>query len=253
LVPTAAGQNLFGIVQPFIAELDTHLKTLEKAKDQPFGELRIGSPYEFGKAYFPKIVGSFREQYPDVTFYLKFGDPDTLLPMIANGQIDFALVDRYLTKHPFIGNLDIYHFNPVVEEEIILACSRRYYEEAVKKDHSLENLIRQNFIIYRHNAQTVKYWLKHHFRQSNPHLHVVLTVDSHQAVISAIKNHVGMGIVSSHMIREDIQNGQIIGINTSKSEIINQISMVQLQDKIPTLSEKIFEKFLIKKIQSLGI
>jgi DNA-binding transcriptional LysR family regulator len=82
---------------------------------------------------------------------------------------------------------------------------------------------------------------------------VVLTVDSHQAVISAINHHVGMGIVASHMISKEIQSGQIIGINTSKSEIANQISMVHLKDKIPTIAEKIFETFLVKKIQSLGI
>jgi hypothetical protein len=55
------------------------------------------------------------------------------------------------------------------------------------------------------------------------------------------------------MISEELQSGQIIGINASKSEIVNQISMVHLQDKIPTISEKIFEKFLVKKIQSMGI
>ena len=79
LVPTAAGERLFAIVRPFMAELDICLKTLEQAKDQPFGELRIGAPVEFGKAYFPAIVAAFRKQYPDVTFYLKLGNPETLI------------------------------------------------------------------------------------------------------------------------------------------------------------------------------
>ena len=76
LVPTAAGERLFATVKPFMAELDICLKTLAQSKEQPFGELRIGSPVEFGKAYFPGIVAAFRKQYPDVTFYLKLGNPD---------------------------------------------------------------------------------------------------------------------------------------------------------------------------------
>lgn len=252
LVPTAAGENLFEIVRPFMEELDIYLRTLDKAKDQPFGELRIGSPVEFGKAYFPAIVAAFRERYPDVTFFLKFGAPDTLLPMLEKGRIDFALVDEFLTRNQFFGNLDIFHFEPVVEEEIILACSGEYYEKSIKKDHSFKNLVRQNFIIYRPNAPTIKVWFKHHFGQHNPNLHVVLTVDSHQAVIAAIRNHVGMGIIASHSVSEEIKSNQIIGINTSESEIINQISLVHLQDKIPTVSEKIFAKFLAEKFKSRG-
>lgn len=78
-----------------------------------------------------------------------------------------------------------------------------------------------------------------------------MTVDSHQAVISAIMHHAGMGIIASHMVREEIAHGQIVRINTPEPEIINQIALVQLQDKIPTLAEKTFRSFLLKKIALL--
>lgn len=252
LVPTAAGERLFEVVHPFMLELEMCLKNIEQAKDKPFGELRIGAPVEFGKAYFPGIIANFREQHPDVTFYLKFGDPGRLLPLVESGRIDFAFVDVFLTQKQFFANLDIYHFDPVVEEEVILACSKQYYENFVKNDHSFEHLIRQKFITYRHNAQTVKNWFKHHFDKYNVKLQVVLTVDSQQAVISAIKHDAGIGIVASHLVSKEIQRGLIVPINTSKPQIINQISLALLQDKIPTLTEKIFQNFLIYKIQAMN-
>lgn len=253
LVPTAAGERLFAVLRPFMVELESCLKNIEQARDKPFGELRIGAPVEFGKAYFPGIVAKFREEYPDVTFYLKFGDPGTLLPLVETGRIDFAFVDVFLTRKQFFANLDIYHFDPVVEEEVILASSNRYYERFIKNDHSFKHLLEQKFITYRHNAQTVKNWFKHHFDKYNVKLQIVLTVDSQQAVISAIKHDAGIGIVSSHLVDEEIQNGIIIPINTSKPKIINQISLVLLQDKIPTLTEKIFQKFLMERIQSMNL
>jgi len=253
LVPTAAGEQLYAIVRPFMAELDLCLKTLVKAKDQPFGKLRIGAPVEFGKAYFPAIVAAFRERYPDVTFYLKFGDPGTLLPSVAKGQIDFALVDVFLTQNQFIGNLDIYHFEPVVEEGVILACSRQYYKRSVKQDHSFKSLAKQDFITYRHDAHAINNWFRHHFGKLHPSLHIVLTVDSHQTVINAIQQHLGMGIVSSHLVKKEIQGGEIVRINTSKAEIINQISLAYLKDKAPTITETVFETFLLERIKMMGI
>lgn len=253
LVPTTAGERLFAIARPFMAELDKCLKTLEQSKDHPFGELRIGAPVEFGKTYFPAIVAAFRKQYPDVTFFIKLGDQNTLITMIKKGQIDFALVDVFQTQKQYVGNLDIYHFLPVAEEEIILSCSKEYYERRVKKDHSFKHLTAQNFITYRQDAQVIKAWFKHHFGKSNNPFQTVLTVDSHQAIISAIQQSVGMGVVASHIVGKEMKRGQIIGIKTSKPEIRNQISLTQLQDKIPTLTEKIFGIFLLKEIRRLGL
>jgi hypothetical protein len=61
-----------------------------------------------------------------------------------------------------------------------------------------------------------------------------------------------MGIIASHSAVNGIQSGQIMGISTSKSEIMSQISLVHLQDKIPTVSEKVFAKFLTEKFKSMG-
>lgn len=251
LVPTPAGERLYGIVQPFMADLDTYLKDLELAKDHPAGELRIGAPPEFGKAYLPSIVADFRERYQAVTFTLKFGTPETLLPQLRKGRIDFALVDVFLTRSTHIGSLDMYYFEPVIEEEVILACSKQYYRKSVRDDLSFTSLSQQNFICYRKDLQTIKQWFQHHFSKPNMHPRAVLTVDSHEAVISAIKHSVGMGVVASHLINNELRNGQIVQIKTSKSEIINSISLVHLQDKIPTFTEKVFVKYLVDKLKGL--
>ncbi len=251
LVPTAAGERLYQIVEPFMADLDMYLKDLKVAKDTPSGELRIGAPPEFGKAYLPSIIAAFRELYPAVTFTLTFGTPETLLPLLRKGQLDFALADAFLTRNTHIGNLKIFHFTPIIEEEIILACSRQYYEHSINNDLSCTSLSKQYFISYNKDLETIRQWFRHHFSRTNIHVHDVLTVDSHEAVISAIKHGIGMGIVASHLIKNELCTKQIIHIQASPSEIINCISLVHLQDKVPTLTEKIFEKFLVDSIKSM--
>ncbi|WP_163335624.1 LysR family transcriptional regulator [Desulfopila sp. IMCC35008] len=251
LVPTAAGERLYEIVQPFMADLDGFLKEQEIAKGYPVGELRIGAPPEFGKAYLPSIVADFRSHYPAVTFTLQFGTPELLLPQVKKGKLDFALVDLFLTKSTHIGSLDMYHFDPVVEEEVILACSKNYYENSLQEDLSFSSLSQQNFISYRKDLQTIRQWFKHHFSKLNTRVHDVLTVDSHEAVISAIKHDVGMGVVASHLVKDELYKKQIVHIKVSGSEIMNSISLVHLQEKIPTFTEKSFEKYLVDKIREM--
>jgi len=62
-----------------------------------------------------------------------------------------------------------------------------------------------------------------------------------------------MGIVASHIVSNEIKQGKIIGIKTSKAEIRNQISLTQLPDKISTLTEKVFIKFLLNYIDLMGL
>ena len=248
LIPTAAGKELSKIVCPFIGALNGYMKDLEFAKNYPAGELRIGAPPEFGKAYLPLIVAGFRDSFEQVTFKIKLGTPEKLLPMIQDGELDFGLVDMFLAKSTHIDYLDTYHFTPLVEEEVVLACSRRYYDNHLKGQQSFTSLVKLNYISYKEDLQTIRQWFKHHFSRKITDVNEVLTVDSHEAVISAIANDVGLGVVASHLISDYLHDGTIVHVNTKRKEIANTISLVKLQDKVPTYTEKVFETFLIRTI-----
>jgi hypothetical protein len=83
-------------------------------------------------------------------------------------------------------------------------------------------------------------------------LNTVLTVDSVQAVLSAIRNDIGLGIITGHAIQKIRPEGDIIPVKTGKKEIVNKISIVQLLDKIPNFTEKTFQSYLKKRLETLG-
>lgn len=253
LVPTAAGERLYGIVKPFVAELETGLRHLEQARDKPYGLLRLGAPREFGKEYLPGIFASFRRACPDVTFYLKLENPVILLSMMAEGKLDFAITDTFSIKGQFYGDLSNYAIEPMVEEEVILACSRRYYDQEIRGDHTFGNLIRREFISYYEGTPVIRSWFKHHYNRSLPSLTIVLQVENVHAVSSGILHHMGLGIIPSHLFREEIQSGAIQVITTDTPPLINRISLVQLQDKIPTPAEKAFQKHFRNEIDASGL
>jgi len=253
LVPTLAGEQLFNIVAPFIDDLRKGIKNIKQARQKPSGLLKVGSPIEFGKSYFPGIIAKFREIYPEVIFSLHLGDPRELLPKIRNGELDFGLVDAFLTKEQFVGDFGIYSIEPLIEERVVLACSKEYYDREIKGDHSFSNLVAKEFISYQRTSLTLKNWFKHHFNKfSVKNLNRVMTVDSHQAVISGILNHIGLGVIASHIVQKEIKKNNIVPIKMPRQDVINKISLVLLQDKIPTLTEKAFLKYFKDDIYRTG-
>lgn len=252
LVPTLAGETLFRIVSPFIRDLEAGIDKIIQAKQVPSGMLRIGSPIEFGKSYFPAIFAAFRETYPEVVFTLKLGDPPEIFSMITSGELDFGLVDVFLTPGQAPGDFGVFSSEPLIEEEVILACSKRYYDREIKGDHSFENLVTKEYISYQKTSLTLRNWFKYHFNRFSIDLNRVMTVDSHQAVINGILNHLGMGVVAAHIVSDFIDRREIIPVPTGQKDVINKISLVQLQDKVPSLTEKTFLRFLKADIKASG-
>lgn len=252
LVPTLAGETLFRIVFPFIRDLEAGIEKIIQSKQVPSGMLRIGSPIEFGKSYFPPIFAAFRETYPEVVFTLKLGDPSEIFSMITSGDLDFGLVDVFLTPGQAPSDFGVFSSEPLIEEEVILACSKRYYDREIKGDHSFENLVAKEYISYQKTSLTLRNWFKYHFNRFSVDLNRVMTVDSHQAVINGILNHLGMGVVAAHIVSDSIDRNEIIPVPTRQKDVINKISLVQLQDKVPSLTEKTFLRFLKADIKASG-
>jgi DNA-binding transcriptional LysR family regulator len=253
LVPTIAGERLFGLVRPFMADLAPGIDAIRQARETPAGPLRIGAPPEFGAHYFPGIFASFRQSYPEVVFYLKLGDPATLLPMVSRGDLDFAFVDMFPVRGQVSETTGPFSIEPIIEEEVVLAGSRQYYNRHVKDDKSYAHLAGMSFIAFRPHALEPKNWFRHHFQQAPARLNVVLTVASHRAAVNGIRHHQGLGVIASHMAWEAIARGELVPITTAQKPVMNRISLVQLQDKVPSLGEKAFVAHFRKEIHQTGI
>lgn len=251
LAPTSEAERLYTILKPFFLELSAGIAELKTSRDAVSGMLRVGAPVEFGKEHFPRIIAEFRRFYPNVVFSLTLGNSEKLLTMIKEGGLDFAAVDLFVQQKQYVGELGVYSIESLIDEEILLACSRTYYDQHLNGDTSPGNLLSQEFISYDHNILAISGWFRHHFNKQGVKVNTVLTVDSVQAVVSAIENDIGLGVVTDNAIRQQVKAGTIRVVKSNRKDIVNKISLVQLQDKIPTFSEKKFQAHLKSLIDSL--
>lgn len=246
LIPTGAGEQLFTAIKPFMASLPETLENLRHPADSPFGLVRIGAPYEFGRAHLPDICHGFRLKHPDVRFNIRLGESLTLLELLDQGEIDFAIVDMVATDiDPGWGKRQGYSSEPLIDEELILVTSADYYNDKIAGDHSLATLVSLDYISDEQHDTFLNHWFIHHFRQPKTQPEVVLTVESHQACLRCVKLGMGMSTTSSHLVWREIQAGVLIPITTPTPNALNTISLVQLLDKIPTVTEKAFRKHVM--------
>ena len=248
LVPTEAAKRLFALVQPFVDNLQGEIEDIAQPLDRPAGILRIGAPREFGKEYLPLLAHSFRQNYPDVRFRFSFDENVPLLNRLKNGDLDFVLFDFFMPQAQF-DTPQLFSIDPLVDEELILACSWDYYQREIEGDHSFVKLAGKSFISDEDELVFLQHWFRHHFRKVPAKLNVVMTTNSHEALISGLRLGMGLGLTSTHLVYEDLTAGRIVPITTGRKNSISWIALVQLQDKVPSLTEKSFISHLRQGVQ----
>ncbi len=240
LVPTDAAKRLFAMVQPFMENLQEGMSTIRQPIDRPAGLLRIGAPREFGKEYLPLLSHSFRQKYPDVQFTFHFDETAPLLALLREGEIDFALADVFLPEGQALETPHLFSIEPLISEELILACSEAYYREEVAGDHSFGHLVTKAFVCDEDEQVILNQWFRHHFGKIPARLNIVMTTNSHESLISGIRLGMGLGLTSAHLVFEELSAGTVVPVATTKKNALCWISLVQLLDKVPTLTEKSF-------------
>lgn len=253
LVPTTIADRLFQLVEPFMKQLEEELPYIRQPYERPCGLLRIGAPREFGKEYLPRFCSSFRRKYPDVSFEVRFNESVPLLNLMKEGKLDFALVDIYFERSDMSGFSDIFSSDPLLNERVLLACSRDYYDSRIAGDHSFKNLVDQEFITDEDDLAILNSWFRNHFDKAPDGLNIVMTLDNHEALLSGIKLGMGLGIATGHLIWEEIKKGEVVPVTTERETMVNAISLVQLQDKVPTMTEKVFRDFILTEVKKKEI
>lgn len=245
LVPTAAAEQLFQVVMPFFSTLESNLQTINDSEGTPQGLLRVGAPPVFGAEFLPPVFSEFRLMYPAVKFHLLLGEQSLIANACRNSELDIALVDIFGRKEEESWNLIQV---PLIDEPLILVGSGTYVRQFLNGDFSVEKLQKCQFVAYKPQAPELYEWFSHHFGISVKQLDIVLTVENVNAVICAVRNNLGLGIVPFYLVQSAIQQNELEHIQAGKDDVRSRISLLRPPGRKPGSSEKLFINLLKKKI-----
>ncbi len=249
IVPTPAAERLFARMSPLIDELHEEIKYLRRPLDTPFGLLRIGAPEIIGANILTSIFNKFRFRFPTVTFTLDCADNRELLSALSQGTIDLALIER----SPEPGDTEIvnplyYSSETLLSGPQIMVCSRIYFNRNIAGKTDFEHLLKRDYLTTNSDTMDIDQWFQHHHKRIPYKLNYVMTTDNHQAFLDGIRNGMGLGVIPYNLVRREIESGSLSCVSGTGNEIISTLSLVQLKNKIPSLTEKAFTAVLKKEL-----
>jgi DNA-binding transcriptional LysR family regulator len=237
-VPTKAGELLYRYAHRLTALRDEAEAAMAEFLGQIKGRLTIGGSTIPGGYILPRWIGLFARDFPQVQLALIVADTAEILSRIAEGALEIGLVgalsdDRRLRQVP------------LVQDRLCLAVPPGH-PWARKRSIGVSALAGEPFIVREQGSGTQRA-IEEHLAAAGIQmgaLRIVAELGSTQAVLQGVKNGVGLAIVSTLAVADDLKAGTLKRIAIEGLDLKRQFYLTRHRQRTLSPVCKAFVDFL---------
>ncbi|MHC1728316.1 MAG: selenium metabolism-associated LysR family transcriptional regulator [Syntrophobacteraceae bacterium] len=207
ILPTPAGKVLYQYAREIIQLRDKAIQALEKFKGNLSGSLHVGASTIPGTYILPRLIGTFKVRYPSIQIALRIGSSGEVVQKILDGSVEFGMIGARWDEKRVI-------LEEVYSDELILVVHEGH-PWVGREDVELRELEGMPFIL-RERASGTRMVMARALESvgfTPSGLNVVAEMGSTEAVRQAVKARIGISILSSHAVMEDIERGRLYAIS----------------------------------------
>ncbi len=239
---TEAGQLLLNYCERILNDCQEACRAIEDLQNLKGGSLVIGASQTTGTYLMPRMIGLFREKYPDVTVQLEIHSTRRTGWSVANGQIDLGIIGGEL---PTELN-ELLEIVPFSKDQLALVIPSNHHL-AKKKQLTKEDLYNLGFIGLDSKSTTRIVVDK---LLSNSGLEVQrLRIDMELNSLEAIKNAVQSGLGASFLpvvsIEKEIEAGTLHKPKICDLEVFRELKLISHPARYRSRASEAFRKDIL--------
>jgi DNA-binding transcriptional LysR family regulator len=206
VLPTPAGQILYRYARQIIALRDEALQAIDDFRGRLSGSLVLGASTIPGAYILPERIESFRARFSEARVTLKIAGTARIVEELLAGQLELGIVGAR-TREPSLEASEIF------SDELLLAVPPGH-PFAGRTDVAAAELPGEPFILREPGSGTRQVVMQFLREQGiDPaRLTVVAEMGSNEAVRQCIKARLGISILSSLALREDLEHGTLAAL-----------------------------------------
>ncbi len=202
-LPTPAGKVLYRYAREIIQLRDKAVQAIGKFKGNLSGSLHVGASTIPGTYILPRLVGNFKTSYPEIQITLKIGGSGEIVQKLLNGHVEFGMIGaRWDEKR--ISLEEVY------SDELVLAVYKGHPWEG-RESVELSELAGMPFVMRERSSGTrlVMAQALEAAGFAPSLLNVVAEMGSTEAIREAVKARIGISIISSYAVKEDVERNSL--------------------------------------------
>jgi DNA-binding transcriptional LysR family regulator len=236
---TAEADTLYPKALQVLDDLDRIQEEITATGTGIKGKLVIGASTIPGTYILPRLAHSFKEQYPDVEFEIPIKDSRRITSLILKHELLCGIVGAKTASDKLL-------YEPLIEDELVLVAAERVLSQ---KSVTLKKLATIPFLQREKGSgtrQSFENFLKN--SMSPDTLNVVATLGSTSAVKQAVKEGLGVSVISRIAVQEELDNNIIREIPIRNLKMKRKFHLVRLKKRSLPAQYLAFCKHLKKAV-----
>jgi DNA-binding transcriptional LysR family regulator len=228
ILPTPAGKVLYRYAREIIQLRDKAVQAIEKFKGNLSGSLHVGASTIPGTYILPRLIGTFKTSYPSIQITLKIGSSGEVVRMILDGRVEFGIIGARWDEKKVL-------LEEIYSDELVLAIYKGHPWEG-RESVELEELAGEPFVMRERSSGTRRVMVQalDNMGFSPSLLNVVAEMGSTEAVREAIKAQIGISIISSFAVKDEIERDSIRRVPLKNIHIERPFFLAQRKNREPS-------------------
>jgi DNA-binding transcriptional LysR family regulator len=239
---TPTGELVLGYADRILALTGEMEARVGELTGQVTGPLMIGASTTIAEYQLPRILGEFKNRFPQVQARLTVANSETIAAKVADHSLDVGLIEAP-SHNPNLNTV------ACCEDELVMICTPTH-SLANRNSVNAKDIAEQPYVSREHGSGTREV-IDEFFRDNgvNPDdLHIEMELGSREAIKGAVEAGLGIAIMSASTVVKEIQLGTLVAIPLSPL-LTRQLSMVYAPEKFRSKLLDAFITFVESKFQ----
>tara|TARA_Y100001978_G_scaffold199955_1_gene215293 strand:- start:1040 stop:1966 length:927 start_codon:yes stop_codon:yes gene_type:complete len=244
---TEAGQILLEYCQRILNQCDEACKAVEDLNSLKGGTLIVGASQTTGTYLMPRMIGLFRQKYPDVSVQLQIHSTRRTGWSVANGQIDLAIIGGQLPSE--LENL--LHITPFATDELALVLPPKH-KLAKEKELTKEDLYQLSFVTLDSQSTTRKVVdkLLENSGFEIKRLKIEMELNSFEAIKNAVQSGLGAAFLPLVSIERELASKTIYKPTMTDLEVKRELKLITNPSRYTSKASEAFKKDVLPQFSA---
>jgi DNA-binding transcriptional LysR family regulator len=239
---TDEGLQIYECIKRGLGSISEAYNIAEQGRKNLSGNIAISSPSTFNAYFLIEAIEHFKQQHPDVSFYL---DSSNRVVDLYSEGIDLAVRSGQLADSQLVAR-------KVLDQHRVLVCSPTYLAQVSPPVH-IQDLCALNGLVFAYPGYNSAFWTLRNTESGEEQrlpIKKSMSADDGIALLHwALQGH-GIALRESWSVQKYISSGELINILPQWQEPISPIQIVRTDRHSIPARISVFSKFLIEFCQN---
>ena len=246
---TEAGYLLLSYGERIISLCEETCRAIEDLQNLQGGTLIVGASQTTGTYLLPRMIGLFRQKYPDVSVQLHVHSTRRTAWSVANGQVDLAIIGGEIPSD-LVDSLEI---KPYLEDELALILPVFHpfgKSDIIQKD----DLYKLQFIAL-DSQSTIRKVIDQVLTRcgiDTRRLKIEMELNSIEAIKNAVQSGLGAAFVSISAIEKELQMGILHRAKIEEVVVKRMLSAIYNPNRYRSKAAEAFSNEILPQFANPG-